>query len=132
MLRTGLGGWSQADIATFLKTGHNDKGVAFGSMLDVVNNSTPYLTDDDINAIAAYLKSLPPTRADKPPSSTTIRRRRRCMQRQARSSRAATLYPAIASRATAPTARARRRYMPPLAGNPVVLDKDPSSLINSC
>ena len=56
--RTGLGGWSQGDIAAFLKTGHNNKGVAFGSMLDVVNNSTPYLSDDDINAMAAYLKSL--------------------------------------------------------------------------
>ena len=43
-----LGGWSQDDLAAFLKTGHNSKGVAFGSMLDVVNNSTPYLTDDDI------------------------------------------------------------------------------------
>ena len=60
-LRTGLGGWSQDDIAAFLKSGHNDKGVAFGSMLDVVNNSTPYLTDDDIGAMAAFIKSLPAT-----------------------------------------------------------------------
>ncbi len=58
-LRTGLGQWSQADVAEFLKTGHNKDGTAFGSMLDVVNNSTPYLTDDDINAMAVYLKSLP-------------------------------------------------------------------------
>ena len=53
-LRTGLGGWSQGDIAAFLKTGHNDKGMAFGSMLDVINNSTPYLSDEDIGAMAAY------------------------------------------------------------------------------
>ena len=46
-VRTGLGAWSQADLVTFLKTGHNEKATAFGSMLDVVNNSTPYLTDDD-------------------------------------------------------------------------------------
>jgi len=30
----------------------------------------------------------------------------------------------------APTARAGPPYIPPLAGNPVVLDGDPSSLIN--
>ena len=33
--------WSQADLAEFLKTGHNRDGTAFGSMIDVVNNSTP-------------------------------------------------------------------------------------------
>ncbi len=60
-VRTGLGDWSQDDIAAFLKTGHNDKGVVFGSMLDVINNSTPYLTDDDLKAMAVFLKSLPAT-----------------------------------------------------------------------
>src|SRR5215471_5183087 len=35
--RTGLGAWSQGDLAAFLSTGHNDRAVAFGSMLDVVN-----------------------------------------------------------------------------------------------
>jgi alcohol dehydrogenase (quinone), cytochrome c subunit len=51
-LRTGLGAWSLDDIVALLKSGHNDKGVAFGSMLDVVNNSTPYLSDED-TAMAA-------------------------------------------------------------------------------
>ena len=37
---------------------------------------------------------------------------------------------ATASPAMAPTARAGPPYIPPLAGNPVVLDGDPSSLIN--
>lgn len=55
---TGLGGWSVAEIAEFLKTGKNAHGSAYGSMLDVVNNSTPYLSDEDLQAIAAYLKSL--------------------------------------------------------------------------
>ena len=59
--RTGLGGWSVDDLQAFLKSGHNDKGVAFGSMLDVVNNSTPYLSDDDTKAMAVFLKSLPAT-----------------------------------------------------------------------
>ena len=36
-----------------------EHGSAYGSMRDVINNSTPYLTDDDLNSIAVYLKSLP-------------------------------------------------------------------------
>ena len=62
-LATGLGGWSQADIVEFLKTGHNRHGSAYGSMRDVINNSTPYLTDDDLTSIAVYLKSLPASAA---------------------------------------------------------------------
>src|ERR1700753_3822040 len=62
-LRTGLGTWSAKDIGEFLKHGHNRIGAAFGSMTDVVNNSTSYLSDSDIDAIARYLKSLPATSA---------------------------------------------------------------------
>ncbi|MDI6936077.1 cytochrome c, partial [Serratia sp. Se-PFBMAAmG] len=55
----GLGSWSEQDIATFLKTGANKQGAAFGSMTDVIAHSTQYLSDEDLNAIAVYLKSLP-------------------------------------------------------------------------
>jgi alcohol dehydrogenase (quinone), cytochrome c subunit len=60
-VRSGLGAWSKDDLADFLKRGHNRVATAFGSMIDVINNSTPNLSDDDINAIAVYLKSLPAT-----------------------------------------------------------------------
>jgi mono/diheme cytochrome c family protein len=58
-MRTGLGTWSKQDIVGFLKQGHNRIGAAFGSMTEAVNNSTSYLSDSDVNAIATYLKSLP-------------------------------------------------------------------------
>ena len=58
--KAGLGAWSSADIVAFLKTGHNDHGTVFGSMRLVTRNSTLYLTDADLAAIATYLKSLPP------------------------------------------------------------------------
>ncbi len=58
--RDGLGTWSEAELAEFLKTGRNDKSVVFGGMSDVVEHSLQYLSDDDITAIARYLKSLPP------------------------------------------------------------------------
>ncbi len=67
-VRTGLGTWSAADIVQFLRTGHNQRGSAFGSMTDVLNNSTPYLSDADLHAIAVYLKSLPPTATEPAPA----------------------------------------------------------------
>ncbi|MFK9700823.1 c-type cytochrome, partial [Escherichia coli] len=58
--RDGLGTWSEAELAEFLKTGRNDKSVVFGGMRDVVEHSLQYLSDDDLTAIARYLTSLPP------------------------------------------------------------------------
>jgi thiosulfate dehydrogenase len=57
--KDGLGRWSEADIVSFLKTGSTDRTAAFGDMAEVVQHSTQYLTDDDLTAIAHYLKSLP-------------------------------------------------------------------------
>jgi len=58
-LRDGLGGWSEADIVAFLKTGSNAKSAAAGPMADVVKNSTQHLSDTDLKAIAVYLKDIP-------------------------------------------------------------------------
>lgn len=51
--------WTKDDLVTLLKTGQNRYGVAAGGMTEVIQNSTPYLTDADLGAMAAYLKSLP-------------------------------------------------------------------------
>ena len=54
----GLGGWSAADIAQYLKTGRNGHAGAGGSMADVVTYSTSLMSEADRAAIATYLKSL--------------------------------------------------------------------------
>ncbi|MEN3793029.1 cytochrome c [Fulvimarina sp. MAC3] len=56
---TGLGRWSEDDIFAFLKDGRNQHAVVFGSMADAYNNSTQFLSEDDLKAMAHYLKSLP-------------------------------------------------------------------------
>lgn len=56
----GLKLWSDADIVEFLKTGRTDKVIAFGAMADVVEHSSQYWTDEDLQATAAYLKQLSP------------------------------------------------------------------------
>jgi mono/diheme cytochrome c family protein len=62
-LRDGLGGWSIAEIVEYLKTGANAKSAAAGPMAKVVKNSTQYLSDADLNAVAAYLKDFPVEKA---------------------------------------------------------------------
>ncbi|MDE1893991.1 MAG: c-type cytochrome [Xanthomonadaceae bacterium] len=55
----GLQGWSAQDIVQLLKTGQSGRGSAFGPMADVVAGSTQHLSDDDLQAMATYLVSLP-------------------------------------------------------------------------
>lgn len=55
----GIGSWSQADIAEYLKSGFTPEfDTAGGAMVDVIRN-TSQLADADRQAIAAYLKALP-------------------------------------------------------------------------
>jgi mono/diheme cytochrome c family protein len=127
-LATGLGGWSQAEIVEFLKTGHNRHGSAYGSMRDVINNSTPYLTDDDLNAIAAYLASLPANAVEKAP--VTDDATAKALLAGTDSTPGAAIYAGQCQFCHKETGAAAPPFLPPLAGNPTVLDKDPSSLIN--
>ena len=55
----GLGDWSISDIADLLQKGVSRRGAVYGPMADVVYDSLQYLSDDDVRAMAVYLKSLP-------------------------------------------------------------------------
>ena len=60
--RTGLT-WSVDEIVSYLRMGMNPEGDFAGSvMADVIENGTSRLTDEDLAAIAGYLKSLEPIR----------------------------------------------------------------------
>jgi alcohol dehydrogenase (quinone), cytochrome c subunit len=127
-LRTGLGEWSQDDIAAFLKSGHNEKGTAFGSMLDVVNNSTPYLTDEDITAMAAFLKSLPAAAQQ----AAFVYRDAPTKELESGKPQqpGAAVYLGFCASCHRTDGKGQPPFIPPLAGNPAVLDANPSSLIN--
>ncbi|HWM61519.1 MAG TPA: cytochrome c, partial [Rhizomicrobium sp.] len=56
----GLGSWSAADIVEYLQTGRNSRSIASGPMAEAVENSTSRMNEDDLKAIAVYLKDLPP------------------------------------------------------------------------
>jgi mono/diheme cytochrome c family protein len=50
--------WNAQQLVTFLKSGAAPgKGVALGPMRETIDNSLRYLTDDDLNAIAHYIKT---------------------------------------------------------------------------
>lgn len=56
----GIGGWSEDDVVTFLRDGEiPGKGVAAGPMAEAVQHSFRHLTEADLRAIAAYLKTVP-------------------------------------------------------------------------
>ncbi len=58
---TGIGSWSAKDIAFFLKTGSRPDGdVAGGVMGEIIDAGYGNVTDTDLDAVAAYLKSLKP------------------------------------------------------------------------
>ena len=54
----GLADWSEDDIVEFLKTGRNAHTAAFSTMSEVIALSTQHFRDEDLRAIAVYLKDL--------------------------------------------------------------------------
>jgi mono/diheme cytochrome c family protein len=119
-LHTGLGAWSAAEIATYLKTGAaSGRSTALGPMALVVQNSTSHLSDADLAAIAAYLKDLPPNsslRQGKPAPSA------------ARTAGAA-LYLDHCAACHQAGGRGIANVFPPLAGNGAVVAPDPANVV---
>jgi mono/diheme cytochrome c family protein len=57
--KSGIGAWSEADLAHYLSMGHADgRGTATGPMGEAVDNSLQYLTQGDIMAMVTYVRSV--------------------------------------------------------------------------
>jgi mono/diheme cytochrome c family protein len=108
----GLGDWSIKDITDLLKTGISARGVVYGPMAEVVYNSLQYLTDDDLRAMAVYLKSIaepsPP-----PPLSSTLPRSEGSLL----ISLGKTVYDARCAACHGALGEGKPPHWPPLAGN---------------
>ena len=116
----GLRAWSKDDIASYLKTGYSKMGVTFGPMNKVILNSTQHLSDGDLNAMAAYLTSLP---AAGELATGDIDEDQMAEGR--------ILYDSYCGTCHLPTGLGDKRTGTPMAGSAVVLARDPASLINS-
>jgi mono/diheme cytochrome c family protein len=62
---TGLGSWSEADIVKAIRTGVRPDGRVLAPVMPWHNYAA--LTDEDAQALARYLKGLPPIRHAVPP-----------------------------------------------------------------
>jgi mono/diheme cytochrome c family protein len=67
----GLGEWDIKDIMDLLQVGISRRGVVYGPMAEVTYNSLQHLNDEDIRAMAVYLKSLPDKETSVPGPSRT-------------------------------------------------------------
>jgi len=68
--QTGIGGWSDEQLVSYLSTGHaTGRGTASGPMGEAVDQSFSQLVPEDIHAIAAYLRSVPPVSSPDLPAS---------------------------------------------------------------
>ncbi|OON63582.1 alcohol dehydrogenase [Massilia sp. KIM] len=66
--QAGMKDWDKADIVALLGSGVSPRGTATGPMAEVVARSLQHLSQDDLGAMADYLKSLPATDAPAAPS----------------------------------------------------------------
>jgi mono/diheme cytochrome c family protein len=129
-INSGLGRWTEEEVVEFMKTGKNKFGTAFGTMVEVINNSTQHMTDADLQAMATYLKSLPANEeeGDKPYAyDATAATALQNFDFQAPGSQP---YYAYCVSCHGYDGAGYGKDIPPLAGNPVVLDPRPDSLIN--
>ena len=124
---SGLGAWSLDAIAAYLKSGHSERAAAFGPMGEVIGKSTSQLTDQDLHAIAVYLKSLPPAMQGAPrkPDAEALRS-------------GEIVYTTRCADCHLPTGLGMPRAAnvdasktaPPLAGNAALQSPNPATLIN--
>jgi mono/diheme cytochrome c family protein len=128
-LGDGLGAWSNEDIVATLRTARNTEQTVIGPpMNDVVVHSTQFLNDADLQAIAAYLKTLPPSRGDAPkfaanPATAAA------LAKGHEANRGAELYDDNCAACHRTDGEGSPKALPKIAGNSSVLARDPNSLI---
>lgn len=116
----GLAAWSVDDIRGYLSTGHSATAGTFGPMNEVISESTSKLTDVDVQAMAVYLKSLPP-----------IQRAPQHEMDPADFRAGELLYTIHCGTCHLPTGLGDPSIGPAVTGSSIVEAEDPASLINS-
>lgn len=125
----GLGNWSAEDIVATLRSARSTThAVLGGAMGDVVVHSTQHLNDGDLQAVAAYLKTLPESarqvsRFKADPATA------KALAAGQEDSRGAELYIDNCAACHRTDGKGDERVFPKIAGNSSVLSEDPVSLI---
>ncbi|KGE64276.1 MULTISPECIES: cytochrome c [Pseudomonas] len=127
--KDGLGSWSEEQLVQFLKTGRSDRSAVFGGMSDVVVHSMQYMSENDLTAIARYLKSLPAVDPKDQPHQYD-KQVAEALWKGDDSQRGASVYIDNCAACHRTDGHGYTRVFPALAGNPVLQTADATSLIN--
>jgi alcohol dehydrogenase (quinone), cytochrome c subunit len=125
----GLGDWSKEDIVATLRTARNAQQSVIGApMSEVVVHSTQNLTEADLQAMAAYLKTLAPSPGGAPkfaanPATAAA------LAKGHEADRGAELYDDNCAACHHTDGAGSPKALPMIAGNSSVLAQDPNSLI---
>lgn len=123
----GLGRWSPQDIVDVLRSARNTHSAVVGSpMSDVVVHSMQDMTEPDLQAIAAYLKSLPATDTVHFVANDSTAK---ALAAGTENGRGAQLYLDNCAACHKSSGQGSARIFPAIAGNASVLASNPASLI---
>jgi thiosulfate dehydrogenase len=123
------GRWQPADVAGLLRTGSNRFGTVAGNMVDVVQHSTQYLSDEDLLAIGTYLASLPSPARRRSPQATAAPVAA-AIPADLYLSRGGLGYVQFCATCHRSDGNGVQGLFPPLAGNPTLQSDEPASLIH--
>lgn len=118
-----LDGWTQSSLVKYLKTGTSPRTTSFGPMYEVVHDSLGFMTDDDLNAVAAYLLDRPAPSGKRAPQAISP------MTRTAHD-HGADAYLANCVACHQSGGAGQTGAVPPLAGNPAVQAAEPFDVIS--
>lgn len=119
--QAGLGNWSTDDIVQYLKSGQTRSSLASGPMKDVIENSTSKMADADLKAIAVYLKERGASGSPVPDPVPVSDPQMKVGE---------AIFTDTCSACHASNGAGVEHLFPRLAGNVVVRQDDPSSLIH--
>ncbi len=120
--RRGIGGWPVDEIVAYLKTGHNSTSAAAGLMAEMVTLSTSHLSDDDLKAIAVYLKDAPGTAGEPLAQPTKPDDKAMAM--------GGAIYGDECAGCHMPDGKGTAGLFPSLSASPVVQQRDPTTLLH--
>jgi len=116
----GVADWDTQQVVELLQTGVSARGSALGPMAEVVYRSTQYLLPTDLQAMAVFLKGLPPqshpAQPGGPPGAAQLANGER-------------LYVRHCAECHGEQGEGAQNAYPPLAGNRVVTMETPANLV---
>lgn len=128
----GLALWSKEDIAETLKTARNPHAAVLpGGMAEVVLHSTQHMTDEDLLAMGAYLKSLGPSSANTATTFAANETTANAFLDGSITGRGAEIYMDSCAACHMTNGQGAKDAFPRLAGNPSILVPTPGPTIRA-